>query len=672
MAGAPSQSQDMTGDGFVEQHRASLIQNVREVLAIADRMLEKKMIHPETYSKIRSATTTQDQMRELYTALDSGGPIVKAEFSKILQDMNPYLVQNLTSDCCADEEIVELRIKYKESVRCEYITVQEYNSLTGESVQLDDRYTKLLIIQKHRKQKEREEELRSRGNSHQEVMNKRDSDMFMSTNVEKLFDPDQNGVVHKTVILQGQAGIGKSFTTQKIMSDWASGKIYSDFEYIFHIKCQQLNHISKNISVVDLILYNSQDLKPAVAQVLSCPEKILFIIDGFDELKFSLDVPQYSLCHDPHEQNTPQVTLSSLIRKDILSKAFLLITTRSTTLDKLTKVLKQPRYTEILGFSEEGMKEYFKNFFQNEQQALCAFNNVKKNEIVFTACFIPGVCWIVCTMLREKMDENTDIKQALNTTTTIFVYFVYTLLEHHCKSGSLPVQDILQRLGVLAESGIREQQVLFEEKQIKNTFSDPSQAPSSFLNKIILKKGISNKTVFSFMHLSFQEFFAAFSYIMCDEQESEKKVSELLRESEDKGHLLSTVQFLFGLSNQETQDFINEKYNRSISPAVQSQLEGWIKERLKKVTEHTQGADLMAMLHCLYEIHDEDFVRGALESLTNIFLSYYPLKRTDCAVLSYCLQAWGDIERLELQTCLLKPECLEVLIPGLHKCKDLK
>ncbi|MBN3288506.1 NLRP3 protein, partial [Polyodon spathula] len=150
--------------------------NVKEVLAIADRMLEKKMIHPETYSKIRGATTRQDQMRELYTALDSGGPIVKAEFSKILQDMNLYLVQNLM--IVVQMEIVELRVKYKESVRCEYKTVQEYNSLTGESVQLNERYTKLLIIQKHCKQKEREEELRSRGNSHQEVMNKRDSDMF--------------------------------------------------------------------------------------------------------------------------------------------------------------------------------------------------------------------------------------------------------------------------------------------------------------------------------------------------------------------------------------------------------------------------------------------------------------------------------------------------------------
>ncbi|XP_041087306.1 NACHT, LRR and PYD domains-containing protein 1 homolog [Polyodon spathula] len=92
-------AQSQHSDGFVDQHRASLIQNVKEVLAIADRMLEKKMIHPETYSKIRGATTRQDQMRELYTALDSGGPIVKAEFSKILQDMNLYLVQNLSKTC---------------------------------------------------------------------------------------------------------------------------------------------------------------------------------------------------------------------------------------------------------------------------------------------------------------------------------------------------------------------------------------------------------------------------------------------------------------------------------------------------------------------------------------------------------------------------------------------
>ncbi|XP_066556083.1 NACHT, LRR and PYD domains-containing protein 3 [Amia ocellicauda] len=671
---------------FVNRHRAALIQRVSQVKPLADALLSQGLIQEETYTNICAAATRQDRMRELYAALHCTGDRAKAAFYTILKDAEPYLVEDLgpleteirgdpqssgsVSDCCGEEELGK---KYQEWVRCEYSTVQEYNHLPGEDVQLENRYTKLLIIQKHRQQKEREEELRCRGDSFQEVMNKRNCDEFMSTSVENLFDPDENGAVRRTVILQGQAGIGKSFTAQKIMFDWASGKLYSEiFLYIFHIKCRQLNLIGENISVVNLILNNSQHLAPVVTEILCSSEKILFIIDGFDELKYSLDV-SHSLSHDLHEQNSPAITLSRLMRKVILPECFLLITTRSTALDKLTRVLKQPRYTEILGFSEEGMKTYFQNFFQDKKQAVDAFNYVKRNQIMFTTCFIPVICWIVCTVLRQQLEEGTNINHALSTTTTIFVYFVDTLLEHHCKSLRLPVQDVLRRLGALAESGIREQRVLFDDKHIQDIFPDPSQVPSSFLNKILLRKRIFKQAVYSFMHLSFQEFFTAFSYVLCDDKEAEEKVAELLAESKEKNkrHILMTIRFLFGLSNSETADLLKEKYNHSISPAIRFLLEGWIKEVIKMNNFIFGDNGLINILHFLYEIHEKDFVTLAMDNFKELDLSFQPLKRTDCAVVTYCLQACRRFERLNLRSCNLKSEELEMLLPVLPKCQSL-
>ncbi|MBN3295689.1 NLRP3 protein, partial [Amia calva] len=494
----------------------------------------------------------------------------------------------------------------------------------------------------------------------------------MSTTVENLFNLDECAKIQRTVILQGQAGIGKSFTVQKIMSDWASGKHYcKQFEYVFHLKCQQLNLIRKQVSVVDLILSNSEDLKPVILEILSQPEKILFIIDGFDEIKFSLHIGEDSLCPNPHQQSSLEVTLSSLIRKVVLSKSFLLITTRSTALEKLKKVLKQPRYTEILGFSEKGIKEYFQKFFKDEHQAMRAFTYIKENDIVYTACFIPVVCWIVCTVLMQQFEEGTNITHVLNTKTTIFIYFVYTLHEYHSKDVRLPVQDILKQLGILAENGVKEQQVLFAEKQVKEIFMDSCHFPSCFLNKILLKKGIFNQTVYSFMHLSFQEFFAAFSYVLCQDEEAKRKVTELLKDSQDysKRHLLSTVQFLFGLSNDETRQFMEEKYNHCISSEIRSQLKEWIQ---KVGSTYKPGSDLLTILYCLYEFQDCDFVRSAMENFRAIFLQTFPLKRTDCAVLSYCLQASRGIKILDLSNCNLNLEELEILLPELHKCINLR
>ncbi|XP_066577784.1 NACHT, LRR and PYD domains-containing protein 3 [Amia ocellicauda] len=660
---------------FVDRHRATLIQRVCLVEPIADALLSQGLIQREGYSKCTLHTlTSQEKMRELYEALHCGGAQVKAAFYSILKEQDPHLVKDLGgSDCCEEEEIIKLRLKYKEWIRREYKTVQEYNSLPGEDVRLDERYTELLMIQKHRQHKQREEELRCTGDSFRKIMNMRNCDEFMSTDVEQLFDPDKDGEVQRTVILQGQAGIGKSFTAQKIMWDWASGKLYSErFDYIFHLKCRELNLISEKISVVDLILNSSPHLMPAIAQVLSRPEEILFIIDGFDELRFPVVMSEFARSHDPHEQNCPEVTLSRLMRKVILPECYLLITTRSTALDKLTQLLKQqqPRYIEILGFLEKGMKEYFQKFFKDEQKAMCAFNYVENNEIVFTTCFIPVICWIVCTVLREQFEEGTDITHALSTPTTIFVYFVDALLEHHCRSLSLPVQEVLRRLGMLAESGIKEQRVLFEVKRVQDIFSDLSEVPSSFLNKILFRKSISRETMYSFMHLSFQEFCAALSYVLCDDQEAKTKVTELLEESgkHDKNHLLMTVQFLFGLSNKETTAILKEKYNHSISSEIRPLLESWIQKLIKH--NSILRLKLINILHFVYEIHENDFVKHAMNNLTIIDL-LFPLKRTDCVVVTYCLQACRHIESLTLLHCNLKSQELEILLPVFEKCRFL-
>ncbi|XP_029584543.1 serine/threonine-protein kinase/endoribonuclease IRE1 isoform X2 [Salmo trutta] len=87
----------MTSDAaeFVDRHRAELIQRVKMVMPIADDLLRKEMIHPEVYSNIQTANTSQDRMRELYKALKSGGPEVKSAFYRSLLKQDRYLVDDL-------------------------------------------------------------------------------------------------------------------------------------------------------------------------------------------------------------------------------------------------------------------------------------------------------------------------------------------------------------------------------------------------------------------------------------------------------------------------------------------------------------------------------------------------------------------------------------------------
>uniref|UniRef100_A0AAR2J7F7 CARD domain-containing protein n=2 Tax=Pygocentrus nattereri TaxID=42514 RepID=A0AAR2J7F7_PYGNA len=72
-----------------------LIQRVPSVMGIADQLRSKKMIPAEIHGNIQTEKTSQDQMRILYSVLDSGGRAAKEEFYEILKTMMPSLVSEL-------------------------------------------------------------------------------------------------------------------------------------------------------------------------------------------------------------------------------------------------------------------------------------------------------------------------------------------------------------------------------------------------------------------------------------------------------------------------------------------------------------------------------------------------------------------------------------------------
>ncbi|XP_039535095.1 NACHT, LRR and PYD domains-containing protein 1 homolog isoform X2 [Pimephales promelas] len=662
--------QDSERARFVDKHWPELVQRVQMVMAIADELQSCGMLHWEPFCKIKAEKTNQEKMRELYEVLNSGGDKVKSAFYSRLEINEPSLFSDLgsTGHHTHSSEISPVIHKYMKRIYSEYQFVTEYNSLPGERVLLSERFTQPLILQKNRDQIEREEEIRSSGERFQQVLGSRSSGDSLHLN--SLFDPDDHGISPSSVILQGNSGNGKSFTVQKIMMDWASGDLYKErFDIVFHLKCKEINRIPGEKSLVEILSCSCSLTSHEISQILQqSPEKVLVVIDGFDELKLPQDINNDTSAHtDLLQKARPVDTLCALLRRRILLKSFLLVSSRSTATDTLSKLLNGPqRFSEIVGFSEKGVEEYFQKFFQNEERFRKAYTYVKANETLITACSIPVVCWIICTTIQERFTYGADKTSGLETTTSIYVDFVCTLLEHHCQGLSQSVPTLLRSLGQLAERGMQEQQVLLDEKSVNETISDPTGNP--FLCKFLFKRRIHQETMFSFMHLSFQEFFTALYYVLLDEEKSLRKLTRsLLMDSSSKPRFAAVMQFVFGLLNKDVRLTL-EKHGLLIRPKTQAHLKEWILEKIKGCS--LSSTAVFFVLHCLYELHEGDFVKEAMGSWKKMKLDGQSLRITDICALLYCCQCCQRIE--EISNLYLTSEDLSMILPVLDKFKEAR
>ncbi|XP_004586402.2 NACHT, LRR and PYD domains-containing protein 3 [Ochotona princeps] len=541
--------------------------------------------------------------------------------------------------------------KYRRHVLSRFQCIEDRNARLGESVNLNRRYTRLRLAKEHPSRQEREQQLVAIGQTPV-----RDSPAS-PVRLEMLFEADEEcpGPV-RTVVLQGTAGIGKTILARKIMLDWASGQLFqSSFDFLFYIHCRELS-LGTHRSLGELIAGCCPDPSPPVGQMLQRPARVLFLMDGFDELQGAFDECPGASCCDWRASVRGDILLGSLIRKQLLPEASLLITTRPVALEKLQHLLERPRHVAVLGFSEAQRREYFFKFFPEEAQAREAFRLLQENEVLLSMCCIPLVCWIVCTGLRQQMGARTT---TCKTTTAVYTCFLSSLLQARGGGREPGLPSHLRGLCSLAADGIWNQKILFEEWDLRRHGLREAEV-SAFLSMSLFQKEVDCEAFYSFVHLTFQEFFAAM-YYMLEEEEGAGTASPGRGGSElpprdvrvllenygrfEKGYLIFVVRFLFGLVNQDRAAYLEKKLGCSVSRQVRPELLRWIEAKAEAKKLQVQPSQL-ELFYCLYETQEDTFLRAAMGHFPRIELSLST--RMDHVVASFCIQNCHSVESLSL------------------------
>ncbi|KAM5182173.1 NACHT, LRR and PYD domains-containing protein 3-like [Mantella aurantiaca] len=569
------------------------------------------------------------------------------------------------------DSIVQYMTEMKRRFQC----VKEHNSRIGEAVSLDRRYTRLVMVKRYQNKQEKVHEITSLGLRHQQIMDKRSSDECVGTLPQTLFNPNEQGLTPQIVVLQGPAGIGKTMTSRKIMLDWASGNLYRDnFSFVFYLSCRELNTITEKISLAGLLSRTSkfQFSENVMQSMLSNSRRLLFIIDGFDEVRWT-QKDDFNVCGDPLQETHRECLLRSLINQHVLCEASLIITTRPFALERLDELIEDvcSCHVEILGFTGEDCEEYFHNSFSNEDDAKKALSLIKDNDVLYTMCAVPITCWIVCTVLKQEIENDLDLIQC-RTATSVYLLYLKGLIKYHGKKQ--PVHHCLRKLCALAKEGVLRRQILFEEEDLERHELSMSEVESIFLNENIFHQEIDSISFYSFIHLSMQEFFAALYYVI-EEKNEEKRGQEaslpeicqgksLSQMSYSSPHLSLTVQFLFGLTNEKQLKEVSRITRHDVSFHAASAVRNWLAAE-DPSTYRTQT------ISCLYETQDEGFVRAMMCRSKD--LEFHTMKgKIYTRQLAYCLQFSEDISSLTFVCTIMGQKDLEILSPFLSKCSYLK
>ncbi|XP_041070434.1 NACHT, LRR and PYD domains-containing protein 3-like isoform X2 [Carcharodon carcharias] len=576
--------------------------------------------------------------------------------------------------------------KHKEILRVQTETLRVNTILIKEKVkifQLIDRYAELTIISNVRDRTLVEHELLARGRDHEEWREKHLRRELEKIRTDQLFQSSfslRKSKSGSSAAVSGVPGIGKTTMVQKIVYDWATGKIYPDFQFVFSFKFRDLNNINSRINLRNLILDQYPYFGKVLGELWKNPEGLLFIFDGLDEFKDRIDFadnrrntePQF-MCTDPECWCEVSDIVYSLIQHKLLPGCSVLVTSRPTALHLLEKA-EISVWAEILGFVGDERKEYFNKYFEDQAVAAAVFKHVEENEILYTMCYNPSYCWILGLSLGPFFTQRDRKQQQVpKTITQLYSYYIYNILKNHGREIESP-RDVFLKLGEMAFTGVSEKKIVFRNGDLIKYNLQPSQFLSGFLMELLERDDSIQSVVYTFPHLTIQEFVAALAqFLTPDPKDIQKLLSEA--DSEEDGRFEIFLRFVAGLSSPQSarplEEFLSPFLHQTTCRVID-----WVKEKVKgqigNTATETGKRNLLNTFHYLFESQNKALAQATVGSVETLAFSGLRLTPIDCAVLSHVLGFCDTIKHLDLNQCYIQCEGLQRLENVLYKCQKLR
>ncbi|KAJ8245549.1 hypothetical protein GJAV_G00271930 [Gymnothorax javanicus] len=602
------------------------------------------------------------------------------------------------------ESIKRAQQRLKDHLRGKFACINEGLPRQGFRSQFHEIYTELYITEGGSKGVNNEHEVRVI-----ETLSKSQTTQETAIPCNDIFKPLPGKMEPRTVLTKGIAGIGKTISVQKFILDWAEGTANQDIDFIFTLPFRDLNlKKDKKFSLMQLLQLYSPELKE-IKSVQDDKVKLLFIFDGLDECRLSLDFQGSEIWSDITEVTSVDVLLTNLIQGNLLPSALLWITSRPAAANQIPPECVD-LMTEIQGFNDPQKEEYFRKRIRDEEKASRIISHIKSVRSLYIMCHVPVFCWISATVLEKILDgaESGDLPKTLTEMYSEFLLVQTNLKkkkyhginETNIKKISESDAEIILKLGRLAFQQLEKGNLIFYEEDLRESGIDVSEASvyCGVCTEIFKEDhGVGQETVYCFVHLSIQEYLAAlFVFNSCEnENRNVLKVpnefgvllSKLYKTAVDRalesknGHWDLFVRFLLGLSQGRNQTFLGElltkkrwRFLQSLWRESRSQSrDKTIQYIKKKIRKESSAERTINLFHCLNELNHNSLVEEIRNSLSSGTLSDKELDPSQCSALAFVLLLSEEVlDEFDLTTYRTSAEGRERLLPVIKNCRKAR
>uniref|UniRef100_A0A3B4GRR1 Si:zfos-364h11.2 n=1 Tax=Pundamilia nyererei TaxID=303518 RepID=A0A3B4GRR1_9CICH len=576
---------------------------------------------------------------------------------QLLYNKNRIIVKDHMENKWTDASLEDVIEEYKTSLRRRFESVTEETDNTGSGTLPNRIYTELYITEAQNEDVHNQHEVMQLETA--SMMEALDDITVRCHDIFKAL-PDQQRPI-RVVLTNGVAGVGKTFSVQKFTLDWAEGLENQHVSVVVLLSFRELNLIrDEQYSLLELLHVFHPTLQKVTAEKLAVSQ-LLFIFDGLDESRLSLDFTNRKLVSDVTQKSSVSQLLTNLIEGNLLPSALVWITSRPAAANQIPP-RRVDRVTEVRGFTDAQKEEYFRRRFSDEELSRI-ISHMKTSRSLHIMCRIPVFCWITATVL-EHMLTTEQRGELPKTLTDMYSHFLLVQMKKENKhvggheTSEMAKRKFLLKLGRLAFKHLERGNTFFYQEDLDQCGLDATEAllhTEVYTEIFKREQGILQKPVYCFIHQSIQEFLAAvYIFYCCNNRNTERTgrlddcnssldvfLSGLMKKllQSKNTHLDKFVRFLHGLTLESNQRLLGDLLGQTENgPEIIQR----VINNLKEINLFGQPpARSINIFHCLMEMKDFSIFQQIHKEQLSLM---------NCSDLTYMLQMSDNVlEELDLK-----------------------